>query len=144
MKGKLTILLLGFVLIASGVAFGQHGSGSVSGHQHANMHQGVRVSPAPAPHRYTQEPARGNFHERMAPNLYTRRFGREHTFFLHQWFYRPGWNHFWYGGFYFGFWDPWPAEWCYCDDFYVAYDETCDGYFMYNVYHPGLRLQLFW
>jgi len=45
-----------------------------------------------------------------------------------------------YGGYSFGFIDPWPVGWGYADDVYVVYDDG--GYFMYNRYHPGFRISL--
>ena len=44
-------------------------------------------------------------------------------------------------GFTFIFLDPWPAEWLFTDDCYIDY---IDGdYFLFDVFHPGIRVALF-
>jgi len=47
---------------------------------------------------------------------------------------------FQYGGFWFGFVDPWPVGWYYTDDFYIDYVDG--GYYMYNPYYPGARFAI--
>jgi hypothetical protein len=49
-----------------------------------------------------------------------------------------GYSRFQYGGYSFGFIQPWPIGWYYTDDVYVDY---IDGeYFLLNPYYPGVRV----
>ena len=60
-------------------------------------------------------------------------FGREHHFHV-----RHDERRFSYGGYWFTYSDPWPAEWVDDDDVYI---EEIDGeYYLYNVRHPGVRI----
>jgi hypothetical protein len=80
----------------------------------------------------------GHDHGRISNAHYESRFGREHSFHVN----RGDYNHrrFRYGGYAFGFVDPWPMGWGYSDDVYVEY--TDDGYYMYNRFHPGVRISI--
>jgi hypothetical protein len=80
----------------------------------------------------------GHAHGRISSARYESRFGREHSFHVN----RGDYDHrrFRYGGYAFGFVDPWPMGWGYSDDVYVEY--TDDGYFMYNRFHPGVRISI--
>ncbi len=51
-----------------------------------------------------------------------------------------GYSRFQYGGFWFGFVEPWPADWYYTDDVYIDYVDG--GYYMYNPYYPGTRFAI--
>ena len=51
-----------------------------------------------------------------------------------------GYSRFQYGGFWFGFVEPWPTNWYYTDDVYIDYVD--DGYYMYNPYYPGTRFAI--
>jgi hypothetical protein len=51
-----------------------------------------------------------------------------------------GYSRFHYGGYWFGFVEPWPAGWYYTDDVYIDYVDG--GYYMYNPYYPGARFAL--
>ena len=77
-------------------------------------------------------------HGRITNAHYSSRFGREHSFHVN----RRDYDHrrFRYGGYAFGFVDSWPVGWGYSDDVYVVYGD--DGYYMYNRFHPGLRISL--
>ncbi len=75
-----------------------------------------------------------------------RAFGRDHRFRLYD---RPmmivgGHPGFQYEGYWFSLVDPWPEQWSdnwyETDDAYVDYEG--DGYYLYNVRHPGVRLAL--
>jgi hypothetical protein len=51
-----------------------------------------------------------------------------------------GYSRFQYGGFWFGFVQPWPVDWYYGDDVYIDY---IDGeYFMFDPYYPGERIEI--
>ncbi len=83
---------------------------------------------------------RGGYYQgsRISNNHYAGRFGREHSFHVN----RRDYDHrrFRYGGYAFGFIDPWPIGWGYSDDVYVEYND--DGYYMYNRFHPGVRISI--
>ena len=80
----------------------------------------------------------GGPHGRISEERYSASFGSEHHFHVNQGDYN---NHrFNYGGYAFGFIDPWPAGWYYTDDVYVVYDGG--GYYMYDVVHPGVRISV--
>jgi hypothetical protein len=67
-------------------------------------------------------------------------FGREHSFHMNRPTMYQGYSRFNYGGYYFGFYDPWPSGWGYSDDVYVDY---IDGqYFLIDPEHPGPRLMI--
>jgi hypothetical protein len=80
----------------------------------------------------------GHDHGRISNAHYESRFGREHSFHVSH----GDYNHrrFRYGGYAFGFIDPWPMDWGYSDDVYVEY--TDDGYYMYDRFHPGVRIAI--
>ena len=67
-------------------------------------------------------------------------FGHEHVFRINQPVIVGGYSRFQYGGYYFGFVQPWPAEWYYTDDVYVDYIDG--GYYLYNPYYPGARVSI--
>jgi hypothetical protein len=46
-----------------------------------------------------------------------------------------------YGGYSFELVDPWPADWSYDDDCYIDYVD--DGYYLFDVMHPGMRIAVF-
>jgi hypothetical protein len=77
-------------------------------------------------------------HGRITNEHYTASFGSEHRFHVN----RGDYDHrrFDYGGYSFGFIDPWPMGWGYEDDVYVVYVDG--GYYMYDVVHPGIRLSI--
>jgi outer membrane biosynthesis protein TonB len=82
---------------------------------------------------------RGNGgHGRISDEHYRASFGSGHNFHVN----RGDYDHrrFNYGGYSFGFIDPWPAAWYYTDDVYVVYDDG--GYYMYNAGHPGMRISV--
>ena len=73
-------------------------------------------------------------------------FGANHWFRIHRY---PmelygGYPRFQYGGFWFGFMDPWPEywadDWYDNDDVYVVYSE--DGYYLYNRRYPRDRIAI--
>jgi len=55
-----------------------------------------------------------------------------------------GYPRFQYGGFWFGFLEPWPEywsdNWYDSDDVYVAYSDG--GYYLYNRRHPRDRIAI--
>ena len=77
-------------------------------------------------------------HGRISDEHYRASFGSGHNFHVNQGDYNN--RRFQYGGYSFGFIDPWPVGWYYTDDVYVIYDNG--GYFMYDVVHPGIRISV--
>ena len=67
-------------------------------------------------------------------------FGRGHEFHMGNPVMVGGYSRFQYGGFWFGFVQPWPAGWYYTDDVYIDYVDG--GYYMYDPYYPGARFAI--
>ena len=67
-------------------------------------------------------------------------FGNAHTFRIGSPRMVDGYSRFQYGGFWFGFVQPWPVGWYYTDDVYVDYIDG--GYYLYNPYYPGARVSI--
>ena len=83
---------------------------------------------------------------RIPEDRYRVRFGPNHWFRIHRY---PmelygGYPRFRYGGFWFGFMDPWPEywsdNWYDNDDVYIVYSE--DGYYLYNRRYPRDRISI--
>ncbi len=88
------------------------------------------------------QPVHGNSgasqHGRISNAHYTASFGSGHSFHVNQGDYAH--RRFQYGGYSFGFVDAWPVAWGYSDNVYVVYVDG--GYYMYDAFHPGLRISL--
>jgi hypothetical protein len=86
------------------------------------------------PQKQEQRAATG----RIPDDRFKANFGRQHTFRVSQGDYR---NHrFQYGGYTFGFVDPWPSNWLYTQNVYVV---EIDGiYYLCNPAYPGVNLAL--
>ena len=77
---------------------------------------------------------------RIPDDRFHANFGREHNFHMGNPVLVGGYSRFQYGGFWFGFVQPWPSGWYYTDDVYIDY---VDGdYYMYNPYYPGTRFSI--
>jgi hypothetical protein len=83
---------------------------------------------------------------RIPDDRYRGHFGQDHWFRIHS---HPfelygGYPRFQYGGFWFGFMDPWPEywsdDWYDNDDVYVVYSD--DGYYLYNRRYPRDRIAI--
>jgi hypothetical protein len=82
---------------------------------------------------------RGNSeHGRIDNDHYAANFGSGHSFRVNRGEYDS--RRFAYGGYSFGFIDPWPIGWGYSDDVYVVYADG--GYYMYDRVHPGVRISI--
>ncbi len=77
---------------------------------------------------------------RIPDDRFRSNFGREHNFRMGNPVLVSGYSRFQYGGFWFGFVQPWPAGWYYTDDVYIDYVDG--GYYMYNPYYPGARFSI--
>ena len=126
-----------------------HGRNERPGNQHAANHQ-RQQDRSQRPHRTQQAIARQ--HAQPALRLSARgggrisdahfhsNFGREHRFRIGNPVLVGGYSRFRYGGYWFGFVEPWPTGWYYTDDVYIDYVD--DGYYMYDPYYPGTRFAI--
>jgi hypothetical protein len=85
-----------------------------------------------------QERTAGNRGGQIPADKFKANFGQQHTFRVTQADYS---NHrFQYGGYSFGFVDPWPSNWLYTQNVYVV---DIDGvYYLCNASFPGVNLAL--
>lgn len=151
------ILALVLCLFLGPAAYAQHGHGGGGGQRGGGQHAGA------GPHN--SGPARGGNQGVHAPGHFPgdagrhetnesrqhfdgrhfdagfrgQYFGRGHSFYVGRPIWYGGGYRFWYGGFWFGY-DAWPYGWGYGDPVYI----DCDGdvYYLYNPYHPGVRIGL--
>ena len=77
---------------------------------------------------------------RIPDDRFHANFGRGHDFHMGNPVLVGGYSRFQYGGFWFGFVQPWPSGWYYTDDVYIDYVDG--GYYMYNPYYPGTRFSI--
>jgi hypothetical protein len=71
---------------------------------------------------------------RIPEDRFRANFGRAHTFHVR----REDHGRFQFGGFWFAYTDPWPADWTDSDDFYV--DEIDGVYYLCDVRFPQERI----
>ncbi|MGA7851506.1 MAG: hypothetical protein WCA13_20585 [Terriglobales bacterium] len=82
--------------------------------------------------------AGGNGGGRIPEASFRAHFGRQHTFRVTQADYSN--RRFQYGGYWFGFADPWPSNWLYTQDVFVV---EIDGvYYLCNAMYPGVNITL--
>ena len=77
---------------------------------------------------------------RIPEDRFRAHFGRDHSFRINRPTMVAGHRRFRYGGYWFGFVDPWPVGWYYTDEVYVDYFDG--GYYLYNRVHPGIRISI--
>lgn len=76
---------------------------------------------------------------RIPEERYRAHFGREHRFRVSEGDYRRN-RRFQYGGYSFGFVQPWPSNWLYTEDVFVV---EIDGvYYLCNANYPGVNIVL--
>jgi hypothetical protein len=81
----------------------------------------------------------GNGARRIPDDRFRAKFGQEHRFRVSQADYSRD-RRFQYGGYWFGFVDPWPANWLYSQDVFVV---DIDGvYYLCNSMYPGVNIAL--
>jgi hypothetical protein len=80
----------------------------------------------------------GDRHGRIPDDRFRANFGRQHTFHVSQGEYRG--HRFQYGGYSFGFIDPWPANWLYTQDVYVV--DINGVYYLCNPMYPGVNVAI--
>jgi len=77
---------------------------------------------------------------RIPDDRFRSNFGSGHSFRIGSPSMVDGYSRFQYGGFWFGFAEPWPEGWYYTDNVYVDYS---DGeYYLCDPYYPGVRLEI--
>jgi hypothetical protein len=82
----------------------------------------------------------GNHYGRIPDNHFRANFGRGHAFRMGSPRLINGSYRFRYGGYLFGYGEPWPSGWNYNDNVYVDY--VGGAYYMYNPRHPGIHITL--
>jgi hypothetical protein len=105
---------------------GQHPQRSAADEQRHRAEPALRLS------------ARGS--GRIPDDRFRANFGQEHVFVINEPVMVGGFSRFQYGGFWFGFVNPWPAEWYYTDNVYVDFIDG--GYYLCNPYYPGARVAI--
>ena len=75
---------------------------------------------------------------RIPNDRYKANFGQEHRFRVTQGDYSN--RRFQYGGYWFGFVDPWPSNWLYTQDVFVV--EINGVYYLCNSMYPGVNITL--
>jgi hypothetical protein len=88
----------------------------------------------PAPSKQPQHAA-----NRIPDDRFKANFGQQHRFRVSQADYSRD-RHFQYGGYSFGFVDPWPSNWLYTQDVYVV--EINGIYYLCNPAYPGVNIAL--
>ena len=121
----------------------QHAQESKPAAQHAaaprtQNHTTTNQTHATQSHAAAQNHAGNGVHGRISDAHYNASFGSGHSFHVNRGDYDR--HRFAYGGYNFGFGAPWPVGWGYDDDVYVMY--TDGGYYMYDRFHPGVRLSI--
>jgi hypothetical protein len=77
---------------------------------------------------------------RIPDDRFHSNFGRGHEFRIGSPRMVGGYSRFQYGGYWFGFVQPWPAQWYYTDDVYVDFIDG--GYYLCNPYYPDDRVSI--
>jgi hypothetical protein len=77
---------------------------------------------------------------RIPDDRFHSHFGRGHEFRMGNPVIVGGFSRFQYGGYWFGYVQPWPAGWFYSDQFYIDYVDG--GYYMYDPYYPDSRFAI--
>jgi hypothetical protein len=85
-----------------------------------------------------EQHAAGNRGGQIPADKFKANFGQQHTFRVSQSDYSS--HRFQYGGYAFGFVDPWPSNWLYTQNVYVI--EINGVYYLCNASFPGVNLAL--
>ena len=87
-------------------------------------------------------PVQGQRGQRIPEEKFRASFGPEHHFHVKRArIIDQAQPAFVYSGYTFELADPWPAEWSYDDDCYIDYVD--ENYYLFDVYHPGVRILVF-
>jgi hypothetical protein len=106
--------------------------------KHAQQEENKTQRDRPAAQHEQQAERAGGNHGRIPDDHFRANFGREHVFIINRPVIIEGQPRFQYGGYWFGFGQPWPGDWAYTDNVYVDYVDG--GYYLYNPFHPGIRI----
>jgi flagellar biosynthesis GTPase FlhF len=109
----------------------QENRGNSAGQQHAQRTEAEQQRQHSAPELRLS--ARSE--SRIPDDRFRSNFGREHVFRIGRPTLVGGYSRFQYGGYWFGFVQPWPEGWYYTDDVYVDYIDG--GYYLCNPDYPG-------
>jgi cobalamin biosynthesis protein CobT len=90
-------------------------------------------------HAQQAQRAGSNGGGRIPDDRFRANFGREHRFRVSQADYSRD-HRFQYGGYWFGFVDPWPTNWLYTQDVFVV--EISGVYYLCNPMYPGVNIAL--
>jgi len=111
---------------------------------------GQQSESSPRPQRTPQQEARqrrepalrlsARGEGRIPDDRFRSKFGHEHRFHIGSPRMVGGYSRFQYGGYWFGFVEPWPGDWYYTDDVYIDYIDG--GYYLYDPYYPGVRIAI--
>jgi hypothetical protein len=104
--------------------------------EHAQQTQKVRQAKSTG---YAQG-ASNNSGGRIPDASFRAHFGRDHSFRINRPVMVGGSPRFQYGGYWFGFGEPWPAGWSYSDQVYVDYING--GYYLLDPVHPGVQISI--
>jgi len=108
-------------------------------HEQQEQKKSEQDRPAQRDAQHEQQAERGNGnHGRIPDDRFRANFGHEHVFVINRPVIIEGQPRFQYGGYWFGFSQPWPVGWLYTDNVYV--DFVDGGYYLYNPFHPGIRI----
>jgi flagellar motor protein MotB len=113
----------------------QHAQQKQEAHQSKSAQHAQQARPA----EQTQS-ARNDGGNRIPNARFRAHFGREHGFRIDHPVMVSGSPRFHYGGYWFGFGEPWPVGWYYTDQVYVDFIDG--GYYLLSPVHPGVRISI--
>jgi len=105
-------------------------------HEQTNAQQHTQQA---QPGKQEAQHSGGNGGGRIPDDHFRANFGREHRFRVSQADYSRD-RRFQYGGYWFGFVDPWPSNWLYTQDVFVV--EINGVYYLCNPMYPGVNITL--
>jgi hypothetical protein len=144
-QNRIISIILLFLLLGIPVfIFAKKGQGR--GGQKAEQAQkqkkqpGPRVNSSHGNNGFHGQGNNGNHYGRIPDNHFRANFGRSHVFRMGNPQHINGFYRFQYGGYLFGYREPWPSGWSYDDNVFVDYEGGL--YYMYNPRHPGIHITL--
>ncbi len=107
--------------------------------QSASRQSTPRQSTQQARSKPQGRPANQNDARRIPDDRFRAKFGQEHRFHISQADYSRN-RRFQYGGYWFGFVDPWPSNWLYTQDVFVV--DINGVYYLCNSTYPGVNVAI--
>ncbi|HUY13658.1 MAG TPA: hypothetical protein VMX16_08515 [Terriglobia bacterium] len=104
--------------------------------QHAQKQERAQQA---KPTRQTER-ASNNRRGHIPDDRFRAHFGRDHRFRINRPVMVGGAPRFQYGGYWFGFAQPWPVGWYYTDPVYIDY--VNGGYYLLSPVHPGVQISI--